>query len=201
MAQDSKIGWTDHTQNFWWGCHKVSEECHFCYISGIMRRGGYEPFRGPMRTKNWSNPRRWNRAARQSRKRLRVFTCSMSDFFHPGADAWRDEAWEVIRECESLDWLVLTKRPELIEDRLPSDWGDGYPQRLAGHDGWLQQVAGSGRTADSTSGSHPFRFCRATPRSHRPASVSELTRLGHHRLRTREEGRAATHEPRLGPPD
>jgi hypothetical protein len=85
MVQDSKIGWTDHTQNFWWGCHKVSEECHFCYISGIMKRGGYEPFRGPMRTKNWSNPRRWNRAARQSGKRMRVFTCSMPDFFHPGA--------------------------------------------------------------------------------------------------------------------
>lgn len=140
MAQNSKIGWTDHTQNFWWGCHKVSEECHFCYISGIMRRGGYEPFRGPMRTKNWSNPRRWNRAARQSGKRLRVFTCSMSDFFHPGSDAWRDEAWEVIRECESLDWLVLTKRPELIEDRLPGDWGDGYPNV------WLGTTAGCNRS-------------------------------------------------------
>ena len=41
MAEDSKIGWTDHTQNFWWGCNKVSEECRFCYIATIMRRGGY----------------------------------------------------------------------------------------------------------------------------------------------------------------
>lgn len=97
MAQNSKIGWTDHTHNFWWGCHKVSEECRFCYISGIMRRGGYEPFNGPMRTKNWNNPQRWQRQAERSGKRLRVFTCSMSDFFHPAADDWRDEAWDVIR--------------------------------------------------------------------------------------------------------
>lgn len=40
---------------------------------------------------------------------------------------WRDEAWKLIHACEQLDWLVLTKRPELIADRLPSDWGTGYP--------------------------------------------------------------------------
>ena len=136
MAENSKIGWTDHTHNFWWGCNKVSEECRFCYISGIMRRGGHEPFNGPMRTKNWSNPFRWNRKTRAEGERLRIFTCSMSDFFHPEADPWRDDAWQVIRECESLDWLILTKRPELIRDRLPDDWGDGYPNV------WLGVTAG-----------------------------------------------------------
>ena len=52
----------------------------------------------------------------------------MSDFFHDGADAWRDEAWTVIRKCQNLDWLILTKRPELIVDRPPGDWGTGYPK-------------------------------------------------------------------------
>jgi protein gp37 len=136
MAANSKIGWTDHTHNFWWGCHKVSKECQFCYIAGIMRRGGYEPFDGPMRTKNWSNPLRWQRLAQQSGNRFRVFTCSMSDFFHPAADDWRDQAWKVIRDCDQLDWLILTKRPELIEDRLPLDWRDGYPNV------WLGVTAG-----------------------------------------------------------
>jgi hypothetical protein len=42
----------------------------------------------------------------------------MSDFFHPGADEWRDKAWDVIRECEYLDWLVLTKLPELCLGRF-----------------------------------------------------------------------------------
>ena len=127
MAENSLIGWTDHTHNFWWGCHKVSEECRFCYIDGIMRRAGQVPFHGPIRTKNWSNPIRWNRQAEKQGERFRVFTCSMSDFFHPGADEWRKEAWELIKQCPNLDWLILTKRPELIIDRLPVDWGDGYP--------------------------------------------------------------------------
>ena len=127
MAENSKIGWTRHTQNFWWGCDKVSAECKFCYIGPIMKRGGHEPFGGPMRTKNWANPDRWNRQAAERGARARTFTCSMSDFFHRGADAWRAEAWEIIKRCTNLDWLILTKRPELVLDRLPADWGDGYP--------------------------------------------------------------------------
>ena len=126
MAEDSKIGWTKHTMNFWWGCNKVSTECRYCYIDALMRRGGREPFNGPIRTKDWSAPGRWERRAAARGERFRVFTCSMSDFFHPGADAWRDEAWAVIRDCPHLDWQVLTKRPELIADRLPADWGGGY---------------------------------------------------------------------------
>ncbi len=126
MAENSGIGWTDHTMNFWWGCHKVSSECKHCYIDGIMRRAGKVPFDGPIRTVNWSNPAKWDRKAEAAGRRFRIFTCSMSDFFHPGADEWRAEAWDVIRSCSHLDWLVLTKRPELISERLPSDWGAGY---------------------------------------------------------------------------
>ena len=56
-----------------------------------------------------------------------MFTCSWSDWFHPGADPWRDEAWRIIRETPHLTYQILTKRPELSRDRLPEDWGDGYP--------------------------------------------------------------------------
>lgn len=127
MAENSGIGWTNHTMNFWWGCHKVSTECKYCYIDGLMRRAGRTPFDGPIRTKDWTKPYRWNRKAEAAVERPRVFTCSMSDFFHEGADGWRTEAWDVIRSCPNLDWLILTKRPELVAERLPSDWGDGYP--------------------------------------------------------------------------
>jgi protein gp37 len=127
MAENSKIGWTHHTMNFWRGCHKVSEECRHCYIGPIMKRGGRIPFGGPMRTVDWSDPARWDRKARGDGEPHRVFTCSMSDFFHPSADQWRGEAWEIIRACTNLDWLVLTKRPELAAGRLPPDWGQGYP--------------------------------------------------------------------------
>jgi len=127
MAENSGITWTDHTMNFWWGCHKVSSECAHCYIDGLMRLAGKEPFKGPIRTVDWSKPAKWQRRAEESGQRPRIFTCSMSDFFHPGADEWRHEAWDIIRRCTNLNWLVLTKRPELIADRLPDDWGHGYP--------------------------------------------------------------------------
>ncbi len=127
MAERTLIGWVRHTHNFWIGCHKVSEECRYCYIDPIIKRMGKEPFNGPIRTKHWSNPLKWNRQAKESNERCTVFTCSMSDFFHPGADLWRPEAWKVIRDCNQLDWLILTKRPELAIERLPEDWGNGYP--------------------------------------------------------------------------
>jgi protein gp37 len=125
--ENSNIGWTHHTMNFWWGCHKVTQECRKCYIDGIMRRAGVEPFQGPIRTKNWSDPFKWDRQAARMGERHRVFTCSMSDFFHAGADAWRPGAWEVIRACQHLDWLILTKRPARAREHLPADWGSGYP--------------------------------------------------------------------------
>jgi len=124
--KDSKIGWTDHTQNFWQGCNKVSPACTHCYIGRVMRHRGREPFDGPMRTQTWKDPFKWNRRAESEGRRHRVFTCSLSDFFHLEADPWRAEAWEVIRDCENLDWLILTKRPELVAQRLPADWGAGY---------------------------------------------------------------------------
>lgn len=136
MAENSKIGWTHHTMNFWWGCHKVSRECKHCYIGPIMKRGGREPFDGPMRTKNWNKLYDWNRKAIREGENKRVFTCSMSDFFHEGADEWRDEAWRYIRECRNLIFLILTKRIDLVAERLPSDWKDGWPNV------WLGVTAG-----------------------------------------------------------
>lgn len=55
-----------------------------------------------------------------------VFTCSWSDWFHPAADAWRPEAWAIVRATPHLTYQILTKRPELITERLPPDWGQGY---------------------------------------------------------------------------
>jgi protein gp37 len=57
----------------------------------------------------------------------RVFTCSWSDWFIAEADAWRPEAWDVIKARPGLTFQILTKRPERIRDHLPPDWGEGYP--------------------------------------------------------------------------
>lgn len=127
MGEYTGIGWTDHTWNPWIACNKVSEECKFCYIQGVLARAGIDPFGGPIRAKStWGYPKKWNKKAIADGVNRKVFTCSLSDFFHPGADPWRDEAWKLIKESTNLTWLVLTKRPEDIDGRLPEDWGNGY---------------------------------------------------------------------------
>lgn len=117
----TKIQWTDETVNFWVGCVKCSQGCKFCYMyrnestygkdPTEVKRTGYSTF-GKARL--WSSPKR-------------IFTCSYSDFFIDKADAWREDAWEEIRETPQHQWQILTKRPERIVKSLPSDWGEhGY---------------------------------------------------------------------------
>src|ERR1041385_5344292 len=122
MAENSNISWCHHTQNFWVGCDKIAPECAKCYIDRVLRRQGREPWGQLYRTKTWDKPLAWERKAAKENKYYRVFTCSLSDFFHVKADAWRPEAWEIIKKTPHLIWLILTKRPELIKKRLPSDW-------------------------------------------------------------------------------
>lgn len=55
-----------------------------------------------------------------------IFTCFSSDFFHPDADEWRDEAWAMMRERSDCTFFMITKRPERIADHLPADWGEGW---------------------------------------------------------------------------
>lgn len=125
--ENSNIGWTHNTQNFWLGCDKIAPECAHCYIGRVLKRQGREPWGQLYRTKTWDNPQQWQRQAEAQSVCFRVFTNSLSDFFHADADGWREEAWDVIRRTPNLIWLILTKRPELIRKRLPKDWGQGWP--------------------------------------------------------------------------
>jgi protein gp37 len=115
-----------HTWNPWVGCTKVSAGCANCYMFRQQREYGHDPT-VLRRTKTWNNPPKWQRAADKGGRTEFVFTCSWSDWFHEGADGWRDEAWAVVKRCPHLTFQVLTKRPERITDHLPDDWGDGYP--------------------------------------------------------------------------
>jgi len=76
-----------------------------------VRQTAPATFRAPLK---WQEPKR-------------IFTCSWSDFFIEEADAWRPEAWEIIRQSPHHTYQILTKRPERILANLPSDWGNGYP--------------------------------------------------------------------------
>lgn len=95
MAENSGISWTHNTQNFWVGCDKVAPECAKCYISRILSKQGREPWGKVYRTGTWGDPWKWEREGILTGQAKRVFTCSLSDFFHVSADPWRTEAWAV----------------------------------------------------------------------------------------------------------
>lgn len=121
MAKNSKIEWCDHTWNPWYGCHKVSAGCKNCYMFREQKRWGREPnVVQRANHKSFDAPLKWKNSAS-------VFTCSWSDFFIQEADQWRAYAWDIIRKTPHLTYLVLTKRPERIDECLPNDWGEGWP--------------------------------------------------------------------------
>lgn len=122
MGKDSRIEWTEATWNPWIGCHKVSPGCKNCYAERLvegLQGGDFGTLRRTVPS-TFDAPRKWKTP-------LTIFTCSISDFFHPDADRWRPEAWDVIRMSSHHTFQVLTKRPERIPEALPKDWGDGWP--------------------------------------------------------------------------
>lgn len=127
MGGETKISWCDATFNPWVGCTKVSPGCANCYaetydkrVGGGVNSDGAKRLRwGPgaqrVRTSvsNWKQPLKWNREAEKAGTRPRVFCASLADVFDPEArDIWRLELFDLIRRTPSLDWLLLTKRPE-----------------------------------------------------------------------------------------
>ena len=125
MGRDSKIEWTTHTFNPWIGCTKVSPGCAHCYAEARMdhRFGQVKWGQGQERkrtsTANWKLPVRWNREAEGAAGRPRVFCASLADVFDPDVPtAWRAELLTLIDDTPNLDWLLLTKRPELVRDLL-----------------------------------------------------------------------------------
>lgn len=134
MGRDTTIGWTQSTWNPWVGCTRVSPGCAYCYMFREQERYGREP-RVVQRTRTtFDAPRRWTTPRR-------IFTCSWSDWFHADADAWRAEAWAIIRETPWHQYQILTKRPDRIREQLPSDWGDGYPNVWLGVSAENQRMA------------------------------------------------------------
>ena len=123
--KETKISWAHGTVNFWQGCNHVSPECDGCYAEAIRTQYGHD-FNILALTKTWRDAYQMDADAARIGGTKIIFTCSMSDFFHVQADHWRNDAWNVIRDCKNVRWLILTKRPERIADHLPSDWGDGY---------------------------------------------------------------------------
>ena len=151
MGEGSKIEWTDHTFNPWWGCTRVSPACDHCYAETFAKRTGHDVWGrdGDRRTfgdKHWSEPVRWNEKAKAEGVRRRVFCASMADVFEdrPDLDGERARLWDLIDDTPSLDWLLLTKRPENIQRMYPSRWHYRHPQANV----WLGTTVENQRYAD-----------------------------------------------------
>jgi protein gp37 len=157
MGEKTGISWTNRTFNPWFGCQRISPACGGskgeggCYAEAlVVGRMGYnldatvEKKRlrvwGPPATSsrvrtsvaNWRKPIAWNKEAKKNGTRDRVFCASLADVFeaHPDLDAVRADLWPMIEACESLDWQLLTKRPENIRAMVPPAWLTAWPEHV-----------------------------------------------------------------------
>jgi protein gp37 len=117
MVANSKIQWTDHTFNPWWGCVNVSPGCDNCYAEAFAKRVGQDVWgkdgeRRFFKDKHWNEPLKWAPGSK-------VFCASMADVFelNHSLDAERERLWDLIEATPHLTWQLLTKRPENL-DRL-----------------------------------------------------------------------------------
>ena len=125
--EKSSIEWTDATINFWWGCTKVSPGCANCYAESLSHRFGDDIWgKGKPRRKIKGAVALAMKLEKKSKaqveaggRRIRVFCSSMSDWLDPEVPIeWLAEMLDTVRKTPHLDWLLLTKRPELFRERL-----------------------------------------------------------------------------------
>jgi len=117
------------------GCTAVSKGCVNCCARRISRRfaGRYgypkdEPFRVVLHHNRLEYPLKW-------KKPKTIFLCSMSDFFHEEVPtSFIDDVLEVIAACPQHTFLVLTKRPEKIEEKMYGITPDNPCRELGGGD-------------------------------------------------------------------
>lgn len=130
--KDSKIAWTHHTFNPWWGCEKVSAGCTHCYAESLSKRYGRATWgkdgtRPVASDTYWREPLKWDKSAALAfvrcvesglppPPRQRVFCASMADVFEDRADLVEPRArlFDLIDHTPNLVWLLLTKRPQNI---------------------------------------------------------------------------------------
>jgi protein gp37 len=135
MGKESKIEWTHHTFNPWWGCIRVSPACKFCYADTWAKRLGADLWSANAERRfftdaHWNEPLKWNREAASQGVRRRVFCASMADVFEDRRtlDASRERLWRLIEATPQLDWLLLTKRIEHVKVLAP--WKGRWPSNI-----------------------------------------------------------------------
>ena len=121
----TKIEWTDESWNPWIGCDKIAPECDHCYAAVNASRRLHAQHVGTAAKREWTgainrnSPSVWQAPFHYPRRVRRVFTCSISDFWHERVPLeWLDEALDVMEATPHLTYQVLTKRPGNIARKL-----------------------------------------------------------------------------------
>ena len=146
MAENSKIEWTNHTVNLWWGCSKVHTGCKNCYAEILSKR-----FEGDIWGDNkqrkmiksaFKDLNKYQRQAEKENKIVKVFIGSMMDIFEEPkevintggqfTDALRTRLFTEISEgkYQNLVFLFLTKRPENIIEYILDQWINNMPKNV-----------------------------------------------------------------------
>lgn len=151
MGESTAIAWCDHTFNPWWGCTKIAgpngtgSACDNCYAAAFAKRTGYDVWgkdgaRRFFGEKHWDEPLKWEKQAaagvpgpNTGRADHLVFCASMADVFEARDDL--DDArlllWDLIARTPHLTWLLLTKRPEQVLRRVPTEWASAsWPRNV-----------------------------------------------------------------------
>lgn len=141
MGITTGVRWADATWPTHYGCRKKSAGCRFCYAERDMRWTAFD-FRKVTRSADASfyAPLKWAKSGKL-KPGSHIFPCPWSDWFIEEADAWRDDAWQVIRETPQFLYLILTKRAHRMENNLPDDWGNGWPNVALGVSAERQEEA------------------------------------------------------------
>jgi protein gp37 len=155
--KQSAIGWTDFSGgnlNFVSGCSPVSEGCQNCYARAIYERWGKD-FSKVTYSQNKLDALLKIKFPQYSPKRgaphkPMAFVCDTGDLFHPDVPAsFITDAFEVMAFRKDVTWLVLTKRPERMNEVLYGESGGWY---LGGGDFienvWLGVTAENQTSAD-----------------------------------------------------
>jgi protein gp37 len=133
--QYSPISWTFYTWNPWIGCVWCAPECNLCYAVLVAARYGVGWGKDADRhfpKDAMAKPYRWNRKAQKTGEVPIVFTASLADVFEDNDQLTerRAEVFKIIEDCTSLDFLLLTKRPDNVKRMVPKEWLDDWPDHV-----------------------------------------------------------------------
>lgn len=113
--------------NPWHGCTRISPGCMNCYVYRRDETIGKDSSI-VTKTSSFDLPIRKTRNGeyKLGPESGPVYACMTSDFFLDKADEWRDEIWDMIRERNDLDFVIVTKRIHRFFECIPKDWKDGW---------------------------------------------------------------------------